>query len=162
MYKWVVFLHVFGSMSFMLSHGGSTIMAFVLRKERSKERMKALLDLSGYSWAAFALTFLVLLASGIAAGILGRWWGQGWIWTSLGILLAMSVYMGWASRAQYHKLRKVLGMPYFEGRGDQPALEPASDEEINAAQEALQPGLLGVIGLGSTAVIVFLMMFKPF
>jgi hypothetical protein len=162
MYNWLVFLHVFGSMSFMLAHGGTTIMAFVLKKEREKERMRALLDLSGYSWAAFALTFLLLLVSGIAAGIMGRWWGQGWIWTSLGILIGMSAYMGWASRARYHKLRKVLGMPYFEGSGDQRALDPASDEEIYAVQEALRPGLLALIGLGSTAVIIYLMMFKPF
>lgn len=162
MYKWVVFLHVFGSMSFMLSHGGSTIMAFALRKERDKERMKALLDLSGYTGWAFALTFLLLLVSGIAAGVMGGWWDQGWIWISLGILLAMSIYMGWASRAEYHKMRKVLGLPYFEGNASQPAGEPASDEEIFATQATLRPGLLAAVGLGSTAAIVYLMMFKPF
>lgn len=162
MYKWLVFLHVFGAMSFMLAHGGSSIMAFQLKREKDFERMKALLDLSGYSWPMFALTFLIILVSGIIAGIMGRWWGQGWIWTALAILLVMSVYMGWASRAEYHALRKVIGLPYFEGRGDQPALDPASDEEILAAQAALQPMRQAVIGLGSTAVIVWLMMFKPF
>lgn len=162
MYNWVVFLHVFASMSFMLAHGGTTLMALMLKRERNLERVRALLELSGYSWPMFALTFLLILVSGIAAGIMGSWWGRGWIWTSLGILVVMSGYMGWASRAQYHRLRKVLGMPYFEGNKDQSALDPAPDTEIYAVQAELQPIRLAAIGLGSTALILWLMMFKPF
>ncbi len=162
MYKWVVYLHVFAAMSFMLAHGGATAMSLLLKKERSSERMMTLLDVSSYSWPMFALTFLLLLISGIAAGIMGRWWGQGWIWTSLAILILMSGYMGWASRAQYHRLRKVLGIPYFEGNKDQPALPQAPAEEIYRVQADLQPARLAAIGLGTTAVIVALMLFKPF
>lgn len=162
MYDWVVFLHVFSSMSFMLAHGGTTVMALMLKRERDPDRMRTLLDLSAYSWPAFALTFLLILISGIAAGVMGRWWGSGWIWTSLGILIVMSIYMGWASRARYHRMRKLLGLPYFEGNKDQPPLEPAPHGEVVAAQGELQPGRLAVIGLGSTAIILALMMFKPF
>lgn len=162
MYRWMVFLHVFAGMSFMLAHGGATAMALLLKKERDPARMQTLLDVSSYSWPMFALTLLLLLASGITAGVMGRWWSQGWIWTALVILIAMSAYMGWASRAQYHKLRKVLGMPYFEGSGDQPALPPAPLEEIHQVQARLQPGRLAAIGLGSVAVILVLMMYKPF
>lgn len=162
MYSWMVFLHVLGVMAFMLAHGGTTVMTFQIQKERDFDRMRTLLDLSGYSWPAFALSFLLLLVSGIIAAFMGRWWGQGWIWTSLVILIGMSIYMGWSSRAHYHKLRKVLGMPYFEGRGDQPALPPAGDKEILAAQAALRPIPLAVLGFGGTLVILYLMMFKPF
>lgn len=162
MYRWIVFLHVFAAMSFMLAHGGTTAMTLILKKERDLERMQALLDVSSYSWPMFALTFLLLLLSGIAAGIMGRWWGQGWIWLSLGILIVMSGYMARVSRAQYHRLRKVLGIPYFEGNKDQPALPQAPAEEIYQVQADLQPGRLTAVGLGSLAVIVALMMFKPF
>jgi hypothetical protein len=105
---------------------------------------------------------LLLFVSGLIAAFMGRWWGQGWIWTSLAILIGMSIYMGWSSRAHYHKLRKALGMPYFEGRGDQPAIEAASEEEILAVQAKLRPVPLAVLGLGGTLVILWLMMFKPF
>lgn len=162
LYKWLVFLHVLGVMGFMLAHGGTTAMTFLLRRQRDPDRMRALLDLSGNSWPAFAISFLLLFVSGVVAGFSGRWWGEGWIWTSLVILLMISVYMGWASRAHFHRLRKVLGLPYFEGGKDLPALPPASTKEIYAVQATLQPGLVAVIGTGGIVVILWLMMFKPF
>ena len=162
MYSLLVFLHVLGVMGFMLAHGGTTMMTFQIQKERDPDRMRTLLDLSGYSWPAFALSFLLLSVSGLIAGFMGRWWSQGWIWTSLILLLGMSIYMGWSSRAHYHKLRKALGLPYFEGMGDQPAIEAASEEEILAVQAKLRPVPLAVMGFGITLVILWLMMFKPF
>ena len=162
MYSWIVFLHVLGVMAFMLAHGGTTVMTFQIQKERDLDRMRALLDLSGYSWPGFALSFLLLLVSGIVAGFMGRWWSQGWIWVSLAILIGMSIYMGWSSRAHYNKLRKVLGMAYFEGWGDKPAIEATSEEEILAVQAKLRPVPLAVLGFGGTLVILWLMMFKPF
>jgi hypothetical protein len=162
MYSWLVFLHVLGVMAFMLAHGGTTVMTFQIQKERDPQRMRTLLDLSGYSWPGFALSFLLLFVSGIIAGFMGRWWSQGWIWTSLVLLLGMSIYMGWSSRAHYHKLRKALGLPYFEGWGDKPAIEAASEEEILAVQAKLRPVPLAILGFGITLVILWLMMFKPF
>ena len=162
MYSLFVFLHVLGVMGFMLAHGGSTVMTFQIQRERNLDRMRTLLDVSGYSWPVFALSFLLLAISGIVAGFMGRWWSQGWIWVSIAILLGMSIYMGWSSRAHYHKLRKALGMPYFEGWGDKPAVAAASEEEILAAQAKLKPAPLAVLGFGGTLVILYLMMFKPF
>jgi len=162
LYKWLVFWHVLGVMGFMLAHGGTTAMTFLLRRQQDPDRMRTLLDLSGASWPAFAISLLLLFMSGIVAGFSGRWWGEGWIWTSLAILLGMSAYMGWASRAHFHRLRKVLGMPYFEGNKDRPALPPASEEQIYAVQATLRPGLLAAVGFGGTALIAWLMMFKPF
>ncbi len=162
LYKWLVFLHVFGVMGFMLAHGGTTTMTFLLRRQRDLDRMRALLDLSGNSWPAFAISFLILFVSGVVAGFSGRWWGEGWIWTSLLILLGISAYLGWTSRAHFHQLRKVLGLRYFEGGKDRPALPPASPEEIYAVQATLRPGLVAVVGIGGIVVILWLMMFKPF
>ncbi len=162
MYRWVIFLHVLGVMSFMLAHGGTTVMTFQIQRERSLDRVRALLELSSYSWPMFALSLLLLLVGGVVGGFMGHWWGQGWIWTSLLILIGMSIYMGWSSRAHYHKLRKVIGLPYFEGSGDQPALEPASEPEILAVKASLRPVQLAVLGFGGTLVILWLMMFKPF
>lgn len=162
MYGWLVFLHVLGAMGFMLAHGGTTVMTFQIQKENDLDRMRALLDLSSYSWPAFAISFLILFVSGIIAAFMGRWWGAGWIWASLAILIVMSIYMGWASRAQYHKLRKALGMPYFEGSKDQPAIEAAREDEILAVRNTLKPLPNAILGLGGTAVILWLMMFKPF
>ncbi|MGH2619915.1 MAG: hypothetical protein ACRDHG_05015 [Anaerolineales bacterium] len=162
MHKWLVFLHVLGVMGFMLAHGGTTAMTLLLKRQRDLDHMRELLDLSRHSGPVFGVALLVLLASGTAAGFTGRWWGDGWIWVSLAILIGVTAVMAWVSRAHYHRLRKVLGMPYFDGRRDQPALPPASEEEIYALQARLRPGLVGAVGFGGIVLIAWLMMYKPF
>jgi len=140
MHKWLVFLHVLGVMGFMLAHGGTTAMTFLLRRQQDPDRMRALLDLSGASWPAFAISLLLLFMSGIVAGFSGRWWGEGWIWTSLAILLGMSAYMGWASRAHFHRLRKVLGMPYFEGTRTGRRSHPPAKKRFPRSRPRCGPG----------------------
>jgi len=53
-------------------------------------------------------------------------------------------------------------MPYRETRGDLPAVAPATEAEIMAAVQATNPALLGGISFLLIAVILWLMMFKPF
>ena len=86
------------------------------------------------------------------------------IWASLIILIAISLYMMSESGAQYHQLRRVLGLPYFEGSQKKvvPGLPPAPIEEIHRAQADLRPMRPTAVGLGGILVILALMMFKPF
>jgi len=162
MHKWLVFLHVLGAMGFMLAHGGTTAMTLLLKRQRDFDHMRTLLDLSRHSGPTFGVTLLLLLGSGIAAGFTGNWWGEGWIWAALAILVGITVVMAWTSRAHYHPLRKVLGMPYLEGNKEHPALPPANEEEIYAVQATLRPGLVAAVGFGGVVLIAWLMMFKPF
>jgi len=162
MHRWLVFLHVLGAMGFMLAHGGTTAMTLLLKRQRDFDHMRALLDLSRHSGPTFGVALLLLLGSGITAGFTGHWWGEGWIWAALAILVGITVVMAWYSRAHYHRLRKLLGMPYFEGNKDRPALPPASEKEISAVQATLRPGLLAAVGFGGVVLIAWLMMFKPF
>jgi hypothetical protein len=107
-------------------------------------------------------SLLVLLVSGITSGFLGRWWGQGWIWVSLGLLIAIVAAMSAIGSRTYGAARKASGLPYFEKGKQNPPIEPASAEEIDAILTAGKPVLLTVIGAGGLAVIAWLMMFKPF
>lgn len=162
MYPWLVFLHVLGGLGFMLSHGASALMALQLRRETEVQRLRALLDLSGVSMAAFFGSFLLLVLSGIVSGFVGRWWSQGWIWVSLALLVAITVLMSMATRSHYHELRRVVGLPYMIGNKQMPAEEPAGTEQIQAVLAIHRPGRLMLVGLGGTALIVWLMVFKPF
>jgi hypothetical protein len=62
----------------------------------------------------------------------------------------------------YTPIRKAVGLPYHHPEGDKPAGEPASQAEIEAAINASNPVLLGGISFALIAVILWLMMFKPF
>lgn len=93
MYRWVVFLHILSAFLFVLMHGASAIVSLRLRKERDLDRVRALLDLSTAYLGGTYGALLMLLGAGVVAGFLGKWWGQGWIWVSLGVLIALMAAM---------------------------------------------------------------------
>jgi hypothetical protein len=86
MYQWLIFLHVLGVFAFLLAHGASAAVAFKPRRERrcgcKPERIRPLLELSQGTTAVMGGSLVVVLGTGVAAGILGNWWGQYWIWAS--------------------------------------------------------------------------------
>jgi hypothetical protein len=155
MYPWVVFLHIAGVFGFLLAHGASVAVLFKIRKERDREKIRTLLELSGASMVGFYASIIVLLAAGVIAGFLGNWWGMLWIWLSLGLFLAISALM------------YPLGTRYFRKISDAVTLRPsgapmASDEEIESLLRSARPILIAVIGFGGILVILWLMLFKPF
>lgn len=162
MYPWIIFLHVAAAFAFVLAHGASAAAAFALRRERSLERIRALLTLSGSTFNVMYLSLLTLLVSGIVGGVMGRWWSRGWIWTSLGALIAIMVGMTAFGTLSYGKIRKAVGLEYFENWRPHPPIDPVSAEEIEALLSRTQPVLLTLIGYGGLLIILWLMMFKPF
>ncbi len=161
-YRWVVYLHVLGGLGFMLAHGVSVTVAFKLRHERDQARIRALLVLSTSSYNVMYIALLMLLGAGITAGFMGNWWGRGWIWTAIGLLLALVVGMGVYGTLYYHRVRKAVGLPYFDNWRERPPVEPVGAEELDALLNSQRPVWLTVMGLGGLALIVWLMMFKPF
>ncbi len=164
MYPWMVYLHVLATLTFLFAHGVTSIVAWRLRSRPDAATARAWLGLyaAGGYVALFYGSLLVLLISGIAAGFMGDWWGRGWIWLSLVLLIGIMVGMYLIGTRRYGRLRQALGMPWFDGRREHPAAEPAPIEEIHALLAASPALALTVIGFGGIAVILWLMMFKPF
>lgn len=162
MYQWLTFLHILGVFGFLLAHGASASVAYALRQERNHERVRALLTLSATSYPIMYLSLLVLLVTGIITGIMGDWWTRGWIWTALGLLIAILVAMYLFGTSQFSGLRQAVGLPYSDSTKTQLAFEPASAQAIDALLAKGNPHLLTVIGFGGIAVVAWLMMFKPF
>lgn len=162
MYQWLVFLHVAATLGFMLTHGVSVSVSYALRRERNPERIRTLLEISGGSYQAMYISLLTLLLSGIVAGFQGHWWGSGWIWVSLLLLIAIIVAMGILGGGLYSEARKKAGLPYTVKGKQQPPLPPSNPEEIEAHIAKVNPHLLTLIGYGGILVILWLMMFKPF
>lgn len=163
MYQLVVFLHVLAAFIFFMAHGASVMVSFKLRGERELERIKSLLELSTYSLSVGYISLLVLLGTGIIAGFMGKWWGYLWIWEALGLLITLIIAMYLLGTLHFGKIRKAVGLPYQEGmKYDNPPLPPASQEEIAALLSSSRPILLTAVGVGGLAIILWLMMFKPF
>jgi MFS family permease len=161
-YPWIVAVHVIGAFAFVLAHGVSMIAAFQLRGERERARVTALLDLSSSSLMVVYIGLLVLLAGGIAAGFVGDHWGRLWIWTSLGLLIGIAVFMYVVATPYYARLRKAVGQKAYGDKKDAPPPEPVGEAELAALLATPRAHILaGVGGLG-LAAIVWLMVLKPF
>lgn len=164
MYPWLVYLHVLATLTFLFAHGVTSIVAWRLRGVPDPATARAWLGLyaAGRYFALFYGSLLILLLSGVVTGFMGKWWGEGWIWLSLALLVGIIIGMYVLGTAHYSKLRRALGMPWFDGRQAHPAEPPAPAAEIEALL-AKSPALaLTLIGFGGIALILWLMMFKPF
>jgi hypothetical protein len=163
-YQWLVFAHILAVFGFLLAHGSATAVAFRLRSEREVERIRALLDLSRGASAVGNASLLALLAFGVAAGFVGDWWGRYWIWTALGLLIVISIAMTLVGSGPLIRIRQLVGAtgPSRAKPAVQPRAGADIDEKLAALQATVHPVLLTVIGGGGLAVILWLMLFKPF
>ncbi len=173
MYQWLVFLHVLGVLGFLTAHGASAAITFKLRRERELARVGALLELSrGANMVANACLLIFLLA-GIIAGFMGDWWGQGWIWLALGLLIALAVVMFALGSGPLGRVRHLLAghaalvaAPASLEAASEVTLDTSStasiEKQVAALLDATHPALLTALGGGVVAVILWLMMFKPF
>lgn len=163
LYQLVVFLHVISVFGYLLAHGVSAAVSFVLKKERDIQRVRTLLDLSAASYPTMLWTLLAIVVFGLAAAFLNMvWWKFGWIWVSIVVLIVIVVLMAIYGSAVFGEIRKAVGLPYMIKGKPFPAEPAKSDEEIYAALAKINPTLLLVIGYGGFVVIAWLMIAKPF
>jgi hypothetical protein len=164
MYQWLVFAHVLGVFGFLLALGTAAAVAFALPQQREVERVRVLLDLSRGVTVVADLSLLVLLAAGITAGFMGNWWGQGWIWASLGLFILIGVTMTLLGSRPLNRIRQLVqtGNPSRSETISYSSLDIAAEEQLAVTLDATHPWLLTAIGGGGLVLILWLMMFKPF
>ena len=160
MYPWIVLLHVVGAFLFVLSHGASAWMAMLIRRERDRAQIGALLDLSALSVGGTYVGLLLLLIGGIWAGIYGGHFGRGWIWAAIVLLVVVIVVMYAVATPYFIRLRGAVGMD-SRGTPADPALRASDDELAALTARAPVVPLLGV-GFGGLVLILWLMVVKPF
>lgn len=179
---WLRFLHVAGAFLFAAGHGVSVIVAFKIRGERDPGRLGPMLDLSGASLNTAIVGLLVLLVTGIVAGIVGGSFGRGWIWLSLGLLVAIGVTMTPLGAGHFNRIRTAIGSGGSAASAETVASDAAASalaptpgepvaadpppsvtaDELERLLANRRPELLAAIGGGGFLVILWLMMFKPF
>jgi hypothetical protein len=158
---WIVFAHILGAFTFVLAHGVSMFVALRVRGERDPARVTALLDLSKSAVATAAFAVLFLLITGVAAGIVGNWWGQKWIWASIAILVVLWGYMSFRGTRYLDNVRHAVGsVGVYDRKGTEPPpVDPAAATALLASGRAMELATVGGIGL---VAILYLMVFKPF
>ena len=152
LYQWIVYAHILAIFTFLLAHGTATAITYKLRGERKIERIRALLDLSQSMAILGIVSWLALIAAGIILGVMGNWWGHGWIWTALILLALMSVAMALLASRPLGRARQLLAA----------SSTAEVDQQLSTLLAAPNPMVLSVIGGVGIAIILWLMMFKPF
>ena len=160
--QWLIFLHVLAAISFFLFHGASAAMAFKLRGETEFARIRALLDLSQSTITGMGIAFAVMGLTGLVMPFLIRNWGRGYIWTSIVLMVGVVVYMGVFSENHYKQLRRLVGLPYMKGTKTLPAEPPSSPQEVAALLSKTSIAGLVLSGYVVPAIVLWLMVFKPF
>ncbi len=163
-YNWLVFAHILGIFGFLLAHGSAAAVSFRLRKERSVERIRTLLDLSQSVAVVGRISLLVVLVAGIALGFIGSWWRYGWIWAALGVFVIMSVSMSPLAQRSFNQLRQLTQAHGAKSSGSD-ALKTGGalvEKQLDVIVAGLHPVALTVVGFGGLTIILWLMMFKPF
>jgi hypothetical protein len=161
LYQWVVLLHVIAAFSFALAHGVSAGVAIKLRSEREIPRIQALLDLSQASTNSMYGSIFVLLGAGVTAAFIAGLWGKGWIWAAIVLLVLMFVAMYARAATWFRDLRRAAGQAFETGKGAQPAERP-DPARLATLIASSRPMEIAAIGYGGLALILWLMVMKPF
>ena len=159
---WIVFLHVLGAFMFVAGHGVSMFVVFQVRRERDRTKLAALLDLSGWSLGVAGIGLLILFVSGLLAGIVLGSFGRLWIWIALVLFIVIALLMTPVGGSYLRALRLAIGQAPRGAKPGDPAPVPATDQELVALQTSSRPETLLILGAGGFAVILWLMMFRPF
>jgi plastocyanin/uncharacterized membrane protein len=153
-HRWWVFLHIAGAFGFLMAHGVSAYATLKLPKERDPARVATLLELSassvGFMWNAIG----VLLVGGIAAGFTGHFWGQGWIWAAIIVLVAVMAAM-YGMGTTWAKRLRTISAALTEGT------QAVSQQQFEEILRSRRPYSIAGIGFAGLIVILWLMIFKP-
>jgi hypothetical protein len=160
--RWLVFVHVLAAITFFLAHGTSAAMTFQIRKETEFARIRALLDLSWSTMILMGVSFLIMGLTGLILPFMIHIWNRGYIWLSTVLMLFVFIYMAMFNETHYKELRRLVGLPYMKGNKNLPAEPPSSPEEVAALLKKTSASAMVVVGYIVPAIVLWLMIFKPF
>ena len=136
-------------------------MAFRLRSEKTTDGIRSLAELSKQTTGVM-YTFLVLIViSGVFLGFQGRWWGRGWIWAAIVVVILTIGGMS-ALGGRFNAVRGAVGLPAWDRQGKITTAAPGSTEEIRRAVNAAPVGVITAMGVVALALLLWLMILKPF
>ena len=159
MYPWLLFAHIVSVAGFLLAHGTSAAMAFRLRQEKTTDGIRSLPELSKQTTNMMYGFVLLILITGL---FLGSRVGGG-----------AGLDLDRASDIDRHDRGDERPWPALQrgsGSGRPPVRAgrrittspPGSPEELRRALVAAAPGLITTVGVVALALLLWLMILKPF
>ena len=163
-YPWLVTVHVLGVFVFLALHGVSMGVWWRVRHERDRAKLAAWLELSSSFMTPMFLAGLLLIVSGIVAGIAGEWWfnGQWWLWVSIAALVVIVALMTPMLAIPLGNVRRGLGIPGPADRRAGTVPTAVDDAELEQLLANRRPTVGALTAIGGIVLITWLMETKPF
>jgi hypothetical protein len=158
MYQWLLYLHIAAVIGFMLGHGVQVAVMLRQRSEADPERNLALFEMLPTVKPLRYLSVGIVLTGLLLVAVLSLW-ARWWIWISLGLLVVIWLVMYRFGGAYYVGLEDAATRA-IEARGT--SGEADAIAAFTRARRGPQPLILATAGLGGVAVILWLMVFRPF
>ena len=157
-------IHILGAITFVLAHGISMVVGFRVKMLSEPDRLRPLLKLSAQAVVVSTTALLVVLVSGILGGIAAGWFTSGryWIWVSLVLLVAVGAVMFPLATAPLARIRWAMGDKFDSRLRKQLPTEPPGPDELPRMLAAWNPMLPATVGGVGLALILWMMLAKPF
>ena len=159
MYSFVVFIHVLSVIIFLLAHGVSITVFFLIRRQPSVERVRILMEVRKAAIPVMMIAFLVLILSGIGAASIGQWCSRGLVWASIGLLVVIFLAMGFMGRTYFDRIQNLFQPAKHTENAIASVLHT---QELVPVLRNSHPRILSLIGISGLVTILYLMMYKPF
>jgi hypothetical protein len=141
-------VHFGGILVFVAAHGVSASVTVRLPKERDPQRLEPLLALSRSTIVWSNLGLVVLVVGGVANWVSVDYPRTGWLWAAVGLLAVLA------------GLGVGLAAPYF--RRIRGAIAASDGAALDAALGSHVPRRIFWVETGGLAMILWLMVYKPF
>jgi hypothetical protein len=159
MYQWLLFLHVGAVLLFLLAHGIHVTVMWKWRLEPDPERGLTLFH--GIPDAPVTRFLAVaVVVTGLLLGFAGGWWRQWWMWLALAMFIGIwGAMLRWGG-GFFDLVQEAAERAIEERSGGSGST--AAMEAYHATRRGWHPPGMMAVGIGGLAVILWLMMFKPF
>jgi hypothetical protein len=161
-YNYLILGHLLGVVIFVAGHGISMALIALMRRERNVDRLRAMLDMSlGGLFATYG-GLLLTIGFGTWLGFAGGWWGAGWLWTSVAILVGIMALMMYMGVSYFSRIREAVGLLPYRFTASVTLGPVVSEAELTALLMSPKAGLTMSLGTLSLIALLVLMVLKPF
>jgi hypothetical protein len=157
-YHWLLFMHIGSVLVFMLAHGVQVTVTWKMRREADPLQNFALFgSLPVTYWLRLAV--LAVVATGVILVAFLNIWTSLWIWASLALLVLIWLLMYRWGGAYYTGIEET-GQKAIDAAGTPSAAD--AQAAFDRARRSWMVPAMTAVGIGGVAVILWLMIFKPF
>jgi hypothetical protein len=143
---------------FLIQHAAEIFVTFRLREQKAPDGIDRVFTfLPSNNSRNLRITYSLIIVSGMTAGFMSAWWRQGWMWTALGVMIGIWIFMNRAG-GKYLDAIDAITAEALKNKD-----EPSAIEEFSSALRARRkPEIMTVTSVIGLLIILWLMMFKPF